>query len=605
MNERQEKIFEYLKKKSYDDKILEFTEENLKILIEKEHFSKQLTADFYGISGKILKKHLNKFNIKSVRTGTNISTLIFPYTKPFKNELDQEKYEKLEKKLKSKLVSMDLEFSKETIENFLFAHFLTLDEIALYFRPRHISKKIIFKHLNLWNINVSHKKELKSHQYLEKFKEHREKLEKYLESNNVSISSLAFDEKTLRFLHFEMKLSLRMIYLCFIEKGITSISQIENAFKEWNIAKTKESINEARMRNHHILYIEEKNEEDFKKLIGFLESKNIPVDLEFNKKNLKFLVEKVNLSCNLLSLYFKDQKISKKRVTKSISKWGINVTEEIKLKSIKLYNNVFIGKDNFNQLHLKNVEFLYDKEFWKENFIKNGYFLRDECTDFFNFQTRSTANNHKRLLGFTEKKKIDHHKKESEIYEWLKAKYSGVKIICCEKQAIYPKELDFYFPDLNLAIEFNGLLWHSFGKSKTRGFLNNFDKERMDHHLYKTILCENKNIMLLQIFENEWYNSESREKWKEYISCLIESKPFDYSWFSDENESEIRIDRRFSDGKFLGLELKGKMAPTAKWVDLTTGVPDNEPFASTENLYDSGFRKIYDCGSLVYKLNRV
>jgi len=54
------------------------------------------------------------------------------------------------------------------------------------------------------------------------------------------------------------------------------------------------------------------------------------------------------------------------------------------------------------------------------------------------------------------------------------------------------QELDIFIPSHNLAIEFDGLYFHS---EKFR------DK---NYHLNKTIECENKNIKLIHIFEDEW-----------------------------------------------------------------------------------------------------
>lgn len=57
-------------------------------------------------------------------------------------------------------------------------------------------------------------------------------------------------------------------------------------------------------------------------------------------------------------------------------------------------------------------------------------------------------------------------------------------------------ELDFYFRSQNLAIEFNGLYWHS-------------DKfKNSNYHLNKTRLCESKGIKLIHIFEDEWYDKK-------------------------------------------------------------------------------------------------
>jgi len=54
-------------------------------------------------------------------------------------------------------------------------------------------------------------------------------------------------------------------------------------------------------------------------------------------------------------------------------------------------------------------------------------------------------------------------------------------------------ELDFYFPDLKIAIEFDGLYWHS-----------NEHQLNDTYHLMKTELCEQQGIRLIHIFEDEW-----------------------------------------------------------------------------------------------------
>lgn len=62
-----------------------------------------------------------------------------------------------------------------------------------------------------------------------------------------------------------------------------------------------------------------------------------------------------------------------------------------------------------------------------------------------------------------------------------------------DRSVLNGKELDIYIPSHNIAIEYNGLLWHSekYGKDKT-------------YHLNKTIECKNKGIKLIHIFEDEW-----------------------------------------------------------------------------------------------------
>ena len=60
------------------------------------------------------------------------------------------------------------------------------------------------------------------------------------------------------------------------------------------------------------------------------------------------------------------------------------------------------------------------------------------------------------------------------------------------------KELDIFIPSKNIAIEYNGLRWHTeeYGRDK-------------NYHLNKTLKCNENNIKLIQIFEDEFiYHSD-------------------------------------------------------------------------------------------------
>lgn len=53
-------------------------------------------------------------------------------------------------------------------------------------------------------------------------------------------------------------------------------------------------------------------------------------------------------------------------------------------------------------------------------------------------------------------------------------------------------ELDCFIPEKNIAVEFDGLFWHS------------ADKKDKNYHLDKTEACNRKGIRLIHIFEDEW-----------------------------------------------------------------------------------------------------
>lgn len=95
-----------------------------------------------------------------------------------------------------------------------------------------------------------------------------------------------------------------------------------------------------------------------------------------------------------------------------------------------------------------------------------------------------------------------------EIAEYIKK--CGVKYILNDRCTIPPKELDIFINDHNLAIECNGLYWHSYDRHETN--------DEIVRHKLKTDLCDNLSIRLFQIFENEW-----RDK-KEILCSMIRNK---------------------------------------------------------------------------------
>ena len=104
---------------------------------------------------------------------------------------------------------------------------------------------------------------------------------------------------------------------------------------------------------------------------------------------------------------------------------------------------------------------------------------------------------------------------EKEIIEFIKEYYQG-ELIENSKSIINPYELDIYIPEKNLAVEFNGMLWHSYGNKIYNDSEENLNFQKF-RHLKKTEAAEKKGINLLHIFENEWSNPKIREIWKSVI----------------------------------------------------------------------------------------
>lgn len=93
-------------------------------------------------------------------------------------------------------------------------------------------------------------------------------------------------------------------------------------------------------------------------------------------------------------------------------------------------------------------------------------------------------------------------KEQLELHNFIES--LGIKNIRYnDRTIIKPKELDIFLPDYNLAIEYNGMYWHS---------------EDRNRHINKLHLCNEQNITLLQFWDMEW-------KYKQNIvKSIIKSK---------------------------------------------------------------------------------
>ena len=98
---------------------------------------------------------------------------------------------------------------------------------------------------------------------------------------------------------------------------------------------------------------------------------------------------------------------------------------------------------------------------------------------------------------------------EKELFEFVKGILPNEIVNNKDRSIISnikPLELDIYIPSRNIAIEYNGLYWHS-------------DKFESDSHLKdKTVKCEEKGVDLIHVFEDEWIFK------KDIVKSVINSK---------------------------------------------------------------------------------
>jgi len=170
------------------------------------------------------------------------------------------------------------------------------------------------------------------------------------------------------------------------------------------------------------------------------------------------------------------------------------------LNKIKDNTIQFISHD-----HNKNLVFYCDK--CKNNFTINSSILSDRISR--HSKICNIYNPHKSYLSVS----------NIIIDELLPY---NLNIIIKDKNILNNKEIDIYFPDQKIGIEYNGLFWHSDRfKSKT-------------YHLDKTTLAESKGVQLLHIFDNEWNKKE------DIVMSLIKSKFSIFTYNYDIKECEMK-----------------------------------------------------------------
>lgn len=196
-------------------------------------------------------------------------------------------------------------------------------------------------------------------------------------------------------------------------------------------------------------------------------------------------------------------------------KWKSGVYSDIISKSIET-NKLLYGFDWFTQTeeyrkYLKSDEFrdkikysLIDKS---SEYYKNiGYDLLDtedgivtlkgSCGHTFTITIyNASRRNLNGLILCTECNPINLSQSGSEINlaNWLK---EYVEIETKNRSQISPLELDIYIPDKKVALEYNGLYWHS-----------EIYKDKK-YHLNKLIKCNEVGIDLIQIWEDDWIEKQ-------------------------------------------------------------------------------------------------
>jgi len=216
---------------------------------------------------------------------------------------------------------------------------------------------------------------------------------------------------------------------------------------------------------------------------------------------LKGYAKCCSVSCHNKSSDFKNKSRNTKLIKYGNEKY-VN-PEKAKITNIQKYGGLHpkvlnIFKESNKKRQIDNIEEKIKKFnlpiIFKEIKDNNYIFHCNNCNNDFNiqpqlFRLRSIKNLIVCNVCNPYQKPISNI--EVELLNFIENNYNK-EIIKNSKQIISPYELDIYLPDIKLAFEFNGLYWHC-----------ELEKDK-NYHLNKTNLCEQQEIHLIHIYEDDW-----------------------------------------------------------------------------------------------------
>jgi hypothetical protein len=201
----------------------------------------------------------------------------------------------------------------------------------------------------------------------------------------------------------------------------------------------------------------------------------------------------------------------------SLKKWG----EDNSSKSLEVVelirgkNNEFIRSSEFRIKSKEKKQRNTYKKYASQ--LPNGYLVTKYNSNVFDIE-HDCGNNFSITKGLlynrlknnsiicTNCNPVDIKKSSFEIEVGLFLKEIGISFISNDRVELCGLELDYYIPDIRVAIECNGVYWH-----------NELFKSK-NYHINKTKDCLNKNINLLHVWEDDWLGK------KDIIKSIIRNR---------------------------------------------------------------------------------
>ena len=331
-------------------------------------------------------------------------------------------------------------------------------------------------------------------------------------------------------------------------------NNLEKYGVEWHtqVESVKAKARQTMLENYGVLYPSQSKE--IKKKIQQTNLERYGVANVIHSEEIRNRVRESNLKKYGVPVAAQSEEVKRKIRESNLKKHGVEwyvQSEEFKRK-VKEKHREKYGVDWTTQQHIKNTDKL-TKEYIEQHFVDDRKRLNFErMCDFYNL-SYVTA------LKYVKEFEIDYRVFQSNAEIELFQTFCDLQPRANVRDVIPPYELDVYFPNQKLAIEYNGLMYHSFGISNSPIF----HKPDIDPkiHLRKTELCEEQGVQLLHIFENEWVDKAKRNIWLSVIRSklgIIDRKIYARKCKVREIDGETA--RKFLDNNHLqGGTVKGKV----------------------------------------------
>jgi len=209
-------------------------------------------------------------------------------------------------------------------------------------------------------------------------------------------------------------------------------------------------------------------------------------------KEVKNKIKNSNIEKFGVNYPMQSEEVKETTKENNLKKYGVDHPMKLDINKEKVSNTIKskYRKGSYQQIwgfDLNVHEILFNKEMMKSLYENNGSLKK--VAESLNVSEETIR---RRLKEHGIKRTIKSISlPEKELLDFIKDHYKG-EVLINDRSILKGKEIDIYIPALKLAIEFNGIYWHSI-----------IHKDKY-YHANKTIECMNNGIRLIHIWEDEW-----------------------------------------------------------------------------------------------------